>query len=373
MKNPLFLITIIIKMKLKLICSLFLMLLSFNYASSQAASEIDPDKITIGSTVTIDGEGAEKGGQMTLRDSTGNDRLILFALPDTSDKAGSIEFYNSKNLKRLFISAASGGKINFVDTLGSITSKIRRLKIELGETVEINARSIADGGDIILRDVDGNLRVRLLSQLNTTNNTGGVVKLFNGINEETVFINGNDNRNGAKIVLRDSLGSDRLTFNTDHNGTGDSRIITDEIAIKGGSDLAELFDITDTKELTKAGMLVSLDPNHPGKLMISQKAYDRKIVGVISGANGVKPGILMGQENTLAHGDELVTLSGRTYVKCNTSNGSIKVGDFITSSDIAGEGMRVTKVRKSRGAVIGKAMTTLEQGEGFILVLINLQ
>ncbi len=360
-------------MKLKLTYLALLILICLNYANAQVETAIDPDKISIGNTVTMDGFGAEKGGQLTLSDSMGYDRLVLYAIPDTSEKAGSIEFYNNKNFKRLFISAASGGKINFVDTLGSITSKIRRLKIDLGKTVTINAKGTGDGGNLTLKDINGNAKVELWSQLNTGNNTGGILKLFNGDSEETIFINANDTRNGAKIILRDSLGVDRLIFNTDHAGTGDSRIITDEIAIKGGSDLAELFDITDEREDKQAGMLVSLDPDNPGKLMLSKEAYDRKIAGVISGANGVKPGILMGQENSIAHGDELVTLSGRTYVKANTSNGAINVGDFITSSKVSGQAMRATKRRKLRGAVIGKSMTTLEEGEGFILVLINLQ
>jgi len=35
--------------------------------------------------------------------------------------------------------------------------------------------------------------------------------------------------------------------------------------------------------------------------------------------------------------------------------------------------MRASNKKKSRGAVIGKAMTELVDGEGFILVLVNLQ
>ena len=35
--------------------------------------------------------------------------------------------------------------------------------------------------------------------------------------------------------------------------------------------------------------------------------------------------------------------------------------------------MRATHKKRSRGSVIGKAMTPLKEGEGLVLVLVNLQ
>ena len=107
--------------------------------------------------------------------------------------------------------------------------------------------------------------------------------------------------------------------------------------------------------------------------MLSNKAYDKKVAGVLSGANGVKPGILMGQDNTIATGDDLVTLSGRTYVVVNDEGGKINVGDLITTSSIPGQAMRAKKNKKAQGAVIGKAMTPMSGKKGFVLVLVNLQ
>ena len=164
-----------------------------------------------------------------------------------------------------------------------------------------------------------------------------------------------------------------MTMDSDHNGTGDSRIITDELEIEGGSDLAELFDITDHRDLIQPGYVVSLDPDEPGKLMLSNKAYDKRVAGVLSGANGVKPGILMGQDNMIATGDDLVTLSGRTYVVVNDEGGKIQVGDLITTSSVSGEAMRAKKNKKAQDAVIGKAMTPMTGDKGYVLVLVNLQ
>jgi len=36
--------------------------------------------------------------------------------------------------------------------------------------------------------------------------------------------------------------------------------------------------------------------------VISDKAYDKRVAGIISGAGGVKPGMLMGQEGSVANG-----------------------------------------------------------------------
>ncbi|MEO1655684.1 MAG: hypothetical protein AAFU64_19230, partial [Bacteroidota bacterium] len=66
-------------------------------------------------------------------------------------------------------------------------------------------------------------------------------------------------------------------------------------------------------------------------------------------------------------------LTGRVYVKANTSSGAIKAGDLLTTSDRAGEAMKVSDYEKSRGAILGKAMTSLEDGSGYVLVLVSLQ
>jgi len=209
--------------------------------------------------------------------------------------------------------------------------------------------------EIRLFDDEGNLGVRIQSH---------AVGASTPERNPRIILTHND-ENG------DEVSSISLIGNYDHSN--DSRIITDEIQIDGGSDLAELFDITNNESLVQPGLIVSLDPNQPGKLMLSDKAYDRKVAGVLSGANGVKPGILMGQSETIATGDDLVTLSGRTYVMANTSRGEIKVGDLITTSDIEGEAMKAKNKRKAQGAIIGKAMTGLKNGKGYVLVLVNLQ
>ena len=226
-----------------------------------------------------------------------------------------------------------------------------------------NYLSITRNKDTILHTTTGNMISNINLRIQERGETSYVAirSRLNGVIDNP----------GVEFVQADGTAALRLV--TNFNNTGDARVITDEVQITGGSDLAELFEITNQEREIVPGYLVSLDPTAPGKLKISDEPYDKKIAGIISGANGIKPGILMGQDDTMATGDDLVTLSGRTYVMANTSNGDIKIGDMITTSSVAGQAMKATHKKKSRGAIIGKAMTELEDGSGFILVLVNLQ
>jgi len=147
------------------------------------------------------------------------------------------------------------------------------------------------------------------------------------------------------------------------------------LEIIGGSDLSENFDIrTSESELLPApGMVVSIDPENPGDLVVSSNAYDRRVAGIISGAGGVNTGMLMKHANTKADGDTPVALTGRVYCRADASRGPIEPGDLLTTSKIPGHAMKVSDYSKAQGAILGKAMTSLDKGRGLVLVLVTLQ
>ena len=142
------------------------------------------------------------------------------------------------------------------------------------------------------------------------------------------------------------------------------------ITIRGGADLAEPFAMSHSG--VEPGSVVSIDADHPGKLRRSTTAYDRKVAGIVSGANGIRPGISMIQEDALEAGEN-VALSGRVYVTANTSAGEISPGDLLTTSAVPGEAMKAVDHDRGQGAIIGKAMTALADGAGMVLVLVTLQ
>ena len=155
---------------------------------------------------------------------------------------------------------------------------------------------------------------------------------------------------------------------------------TQSLQITGGADFAENFEVNEATESSEVvmlkvepGMVVSIDAEHPGKLTLSARAYDSQVAGVVSGAGGVKPGMVMSQEGTLADGKFPVALTGRVYCWVDAAYGTIKPGDLLTTSSTPGHAMKATDRERAQGAIIGKAMTNLKEGKGLVLVLVNLQ
>lgn len=147
---------------------------------------------------------------------------------------------------------------------------------------------------------------------------------------------------------------------------------TSVVEITGGSDLSEGFNVA--SDDVRPGMVVVIDPREPGRLMPATEAYDHKVAGVISGAGGVQPGMIMSQDGTLAAGAHPVALTGRVYVLADAASDAIQPGDLLTTSDTPGHAMKATDRERSHGAILGKAMTGLAAGErGMVLVLVNLQ
>jgi hypothetical protein len=93
-------------------------------------------------------------------------------------------------------------------------------------------------------------------------------------------------------------------------GRFEGRVLARVLEITGGSDIAEPFNVAHSEVITP-GMLVSIDPERPGQLRVSSKPYDRTVAGVVSGANGVTPGITLKSPETPGDGLLPVALTGR--------------------------------------------------------------
>ena len=178
-------------------------------------------------------------------------------------------------------------------------------------------------------------------------------------------------RNGviSDLLINDAGGN----VNIGPNSGGTSRLITPVVQITGGSDFSEMFDVRG-KTRVEPGMVVAIDPDNPGCLVPSSQANDRRVAGIISGAGGVATGMTMGQKGTIADGEHPVALSGRVYCLVDATDAAIETGDMLTTSSTVGHAMKVEDPDSAAGAIIGKAMTALKQGEkGLVLVLVNLQ
>jgi hypothetical protein len=177
--------------------------------------------------------------------------------------------------------------------------------------------------------------------------------------------------NGNQFYIH-RFGMPGITFGIQPNGdaylqgTMSCKVLT----ITGGADIAEPFKMS-SSEIPK-GSVVVIDEENPGHLKLSTQAYDAHVAGVVSGANGIKPGISLHQEGAIESGEN-VALSGRVYVRADADLGAIKPGDLLTTSDTPGHAMRASDHAKAQGAILGKAMSGLKEGKGMVLVLVTLQ
>jgi hypothetical protein len=144
------------------------------------------------------------------------------------------------------------------------------------------------------------------------------------------------------------------------------------LSITSGSDLAEPFKVTSGQDELPDGSVMVIDVQHPGQLKVSCQPYDSHVAGILSGANGIHPGIQL-QQQGLLEGGRNVALTGRVYVQADTSNGPIEPGDLLTTAATPGHAMKVTDHARAQGAILGKAMTGLSEGNGMVLVLVSLQ
>jgi hypothetical protein len=203
--------------------------------------------------------------------------------------------------------------------------------------------------------------------------TGGIGVYGESTNSEGVRGTSHHKDHGGVVGVNDAAGGIAVYGIAPNGGYAawfNGRTKTNVVEITGGSDLAELFDVSEDK--ADPGTLMIIDAANPGHLTISTVAYDTKVAGIVSGAGGVNPGLTLRQDGVM-EGDTHVAIAGRVYVKATAINGAIEPGDLLTTSDVPGHAMKAADPDRSQGAIIGKAMTGLDSGMGLVLVLVNLQ
>jgi hypothetical protein len=109
-----------------------------------------------------------------------------------------------------------------------------------------------------------------------------------------------------------------------------------------------------------------------GLLEPCTRDYDKRAVGIISGAGSLRPAI------TLGHGEAEtpavpIAMVGTALCLVDAEKAPIEIGDLLTSSSAPGHAMKALDQIRSFGAVIGKALASLSHGRGLVPVLVSLQ
>ncbi len=146
-------------------------------------------------------------------------------------------------------------------------------------------------------------------------------------------------------------------------------IVTGDVSFPG-ADCAEDFTISQAVT-AEPGTVMALSSTD--ELMPSVRPYEKKVVGVIAGAGCHRPGIIMDKQVESALRRQPIALVGKVFCKVDASYGPIEVGDLLTSSATPGHAMKASDPARAFGAVIGKAMAPLPEGQGLIPILVSLQ
>jgi hypothetical protein len=145
-------------------------------------------------------------------------------------------------------------------------------------------------------------------------------------------------------------------------------LVTGDVTLSG-ADCAENFDVEEAQSLEPGMVMVIGDEE---KVYQCTQAYDKRVAGVISGAGDYKPGMILG--NNQSQNKRLpVALTGKVYCKVDTQYAPIAVGDLLTTSPSPGHAMKASEPLKAFGAILGKALRPLKEGQGLIPVLVALQ
>lgn len=267
-------------------------------------------------TIKLDG----KGGNLTLGGNGSNADLHLL---------------DKDNKTRLILDGENGdlttrGSLRVVDNSDQIVFEIARY------TAVLTVGTRANGGDLHIKDAEGRT-------------------VLNFASANAVLSVGNEGNEGD-VMVRDNAGKVRIHLD------GQSGEVRTQ-----GADCAELFSI---QERVEPGTVMVISEDGAG-LTRSSQAYDTRVAGVISGSGNLTPGIVLGQ-NLITGQAQPLALVGRVNCKADASFGSIRVGDLLTTSPNPGHAMKAEPGRAS-GAVIGKALQPLAEGQGDITILVSLQ
>ena len=172
---------------------------------------------------------------------------------------------------------------------------------------------------------------------------------------------------GNIIVGRNTTDPSVRVFRVSNNGT-----VYGAAFLTTGADFAESFAVAGERSAYEPGDLLAIDETGNRRLTLAQTPYSTLIAGIYA----TKPGVLASPhpiDSKELDKEVPVAVVGVVPCKVTAENGAIKRGDLLVASSKAGYAMKGTDRNRMIGAVIGKALEPLPNGEGVIQVLVTLQ
>jgi hypothetical protein len=122
--------------------------------------------------------------------------------------------------------------------------------------------------------------------------------------------------------------------------TGDIRLVN--------ADCAEDFDVVGKEQVEPGTVMVLAEE---ATLRQSHRPYDKRVVGVISGAGDLKPGIVLDKQQSQANRLP-VALLGKVYCKVDARYAPVEIGDSLTSSPTPGHAMKAEDPHACRSELL---------------------
>jgi hypothetical protein len=232
------------------------------------------------------------------------------------------------------IRAGGAGRDGRLTLLNSNSEPIIDLQAQFGH-MDLGGRS--QRGRLVLRDAEGNLVIELSAG-------SGDISLGGSGKDSDIFIK---NGAGETIIQLSAARGDIILEN---------------------ADCAEEFDCA-TDDIEPGDVVVLADG---GAVCRSADAFDKRVVGIASGAGAYQPGIVLDRRHAGTRRTP-VAIAGKAFCKVNAATRPVRLGDLLTTSSTAGHAMKADDPVRAFGAVIGKALAPREQGVGLVPVLVGLQ
>jgi len=197
--------------------------------------------------------------------------------------------------------------------------------------------------------------------------------------------NGTDNNNAGALLFathgdqgtpaeRMRIGSNGLVTVATAGSVGTKLQVNGDIFVTGNIN-AKYQDVAEwvpSGLQMPAGTVVVVDPYAPNHVKASSEPYSTAVAGVVSDL----PGLILGEPSVTK---VKVATTGRVRVKVDATKSPVKIGDLLVASGQRGMAMRSDPVDLGGikfhrpGTIIGKALESLPDGKGEILVLLSLQ
>jgi hypothetical protein len=241
-----------------------------------------------------------------------------------------------------------------------------------GEHAALFLGAQGNEGDIIIRDKDGRDSIELdgahaALYLGAFDNPGNIIVRKEAL-VDAIKLNGEKatlHVGGAFLPGRITVANEEEKVTIDLDGE------KGDIILKN-ADCAEDFDVSGVAHETgiEPGTVVGLDEE--GAIEPCTKGYDGRVAGVVSGAGDYRPALGLDR-----HPGKIprlpVALLGKVFCKVDAQYGAVRPGDLLTTSPTVGHAMKASDRDRAFGAVLGKALRSLDQGCALIPILVTLK